>query len=114
MTDLARAIESHRDAILDLSCRLISIPSENPPGNHYRAAADLIRAHLESLGFETQTCRDCILTSIGDGPRTLDRKSTRLNSSHVRISYAVFCLKKKKHTRHQQTLHKTKKKTTKQ
>src|SRR3712207_8839529 len=28
--------------------------------------------------------------------RTLDRKSTRLNSSHANISYAVFCLKKKK------------------
>src|SRR6266498_4803219 len=28
--------------------------------------------------------------------RSRDRKSTRLNSSHVRISYAVFCLKKKK------------------
>src|SRR5690606_39430685 len=28
----------------------------------------------------------------------LDRKSTRLNSSHVKISYAVFCLKKKKKT----------------
>src|SRR5690554_7256974 len=28
-----------------------------------------------------------------------DRKSTRLNSSHVRISYAVFCLKKKKNNR---------------
>src|SRR5436309_12651839 len=28
-----------------------------------------------------------------------DRKSTRLNSSHVKISYAVFCLKKKKITR---------------
>src|SRR3712207_7328337 len=27
-----------------------------------------------------------------------DRKSTRLNSSHANISYAVFCLKKKKHT----------------
>src|SRR2546427_6711803 len=27
-----------------------------------------------------------------------DRKSTRLNSSHSQISYAVFCLKKKKHT----------------
>src|SRR6202521_4332020 len=27
-----------------------------------------------------------------------DRKSTRLNSSHLRISYAVFCLKKKKNT----------------
>src|SRR6266498_5131843 len=29
--------------------------------------------------------------------RHADRKSTRLNSSHVRISYAVFCLKKKKY-----------------
>src|SRR3989442_9676723 len=33
------------------------------------------------------------------GARRGDRKSTRLNSSHVRISYAVFCLKKKKITR---------------
>src|SRR5215813_9849841 len=32
-------------------------------------------------------------------PQRRDRKSTRLNSSHVRISYAVFCLKKKKHKR---------------
>src|SRR5690554_7287775 len=33
-----------------------------------------------------------------DQPVSLkDRKSTRLNSSHVRISYAVFCLKKKKY-----------------
>src|SRR3712207_7700857 len=30
------------------------------------------------------------------GDRLLDRKSTRLNSSHANISYAVFCLKKKK------------------
>src|SRR5436309_8673947 len=30
------------------------------------------------------------------GVGQLDRKSTRLNSSHVKISYAVFCLKKKK------------------
>src|SRR5436309_8466780 len=32
----------------------------------------------------------------GGEQRLLDRKSTRLNSSHVKISYAVFCLKKKK------------------
>src|SRR5690554_7187022 len=32
----------------------------------------------------------------GGGKYDEDRKSTRLNSSHVRISYAVFCLKKKK------------------
>src|SRR3712207_8460144 len=31
-----------------------------------------------------------------DGERRRDRKSTRLNSSHAHISYAVFCLKKKK------------------
>src|SRR5256886_10172656 len=32
--------------------------------------------------------------------KRLDRKSTRLNSSHSQISYAVFCLKKKAHTIH--------------
>src|SRR5690606_41096063 len=32
----------------------------------------------------------------GPGQPVADRKSTRLNSSHVKISYAVFCLKKKK------------------
>src|SRR3712207_8002281 len=34
--------------------------------------------------------------AYGDDERLLDRKSTRLNSSHANISYAVFCLKKKK------------------
>src|SRR5688500_20345026 len=36
----------------------------------------------------------------GRGGRVADRKSTRLNSSHLVISYAVFCLKKKKRKRH--------------
>src|SRR2546426_8434309 len=36
----------------------------------------------------------------GGGRRQLDRKSTRLNSSHLVISYAVFCLKKKKDQTH--------------
>src|SRR5207249_7058800 len=46
----------------------------------------------------------CDVSPKGDAPgfvRVLDdrdRKSTRLNSSHVSISYAVFCLKKKKKT----------------
>src|SRR5690606_40186399 len=35
----------------------------------------------------------------GGGSIRIDRKSTRLNSSHVKISYAVFCLKKKKKTK---------------
>src|SRR2546422_7005926 len=33
---------------------------------------------------------------LGQSPAQVDRKSTRLNSSHGYISYAVFCLKKKK------------------
>src|SRR5438045_4779427 len=42
---------------------------------------------------------DDALAGVGarrDRGRKLDRKSTRLNSSHLGISYAVFCLKKKK------------------
>src|SRR3712207_7665710 len=36
--------------------------------------------------------------AVDDSANTTDRKSTRLNSSHANISYAVFCLKKKKKT----------------
>src|SRR3712207_8038123 len=36
------------------------------------------------------------MTPAGIGASIADRKSTRLNSSHANISYAVFCLKKKK------------------
>src|SRR5437870_9630346 len=43
-------------------------------------------------------CREIGARTVGRciTPREEDRKSTRLNSSHVAISYAVFCLKKKK------------------
>src|SRR5688572_32472139 len=37
-----------------------------------------------------------LLVGVGQDRRGRDRKSTRLNSSHSQISYAVFCLKKKK------------------
>src|SRR5690606_41571109 len=46
-----------------------------------------------------QEGRECGVHLVGVGPEQSvrgDRKSTRLNSSHVKISYAVFCLKKKK------------------
>src|SRR5256885_6094658 len=44
-----------------------------------------------------------VLISLGT-PTIIDRKSTRLNSSHLVISYAVFCLKKKKKSsKHQHT-----------
>src|SRR5262245_63471877 len=44
--------------------------------------------------------RDYGRSDIGDGA---DRKSTRLNSSHLGISYAVFCLKKKKKKKQKST-----------
>src|SRR5690625_5531175 len=52
---------------------------------------DLVEADLEDLG----TLRSAIEAVVPVGFHE-DRKSTRLNSSHVAISYAVFCLKKKK------------------
>src|SRR5690349_23220061 len=39
-----------------------------------------------------------VMFGFAGGGVLIDRKSTRLNSSHVEISYAVFCLKKKKET----------------
>src|SRR5437868_11430403 len=45
--------------------------------------------------YHSRECRPCL--QVCDSFRCArDRKSTRLNSSHVSISYAVFCLKKKK------------------
>src|SRR3712207_9008787 len=53
-------------------------------------AARVVRIFLEQ-GFPAD-----LLTAIGYADtRPQDRKSTRLNSSHANISYAVFCLKKK-------------------
>src|SRR6266540_5271198 len=56
--------------------------------------------HLLDTRASIVQCRELRL------PRVEDRKSTRLNSSHITISYAVFCLKKKK----KKTLYKQNKK----
>src|SRR2546427_3961698 len=49
-----------------------------------------------ALGGRTEPRKSCHRTGMSAHDR--DRKSTRLNSSHSQISYAVFCLKKKKKT----------------
>src|SRR2546430_15097383 len=50
------------------------------------------------ISIESEGCCSCGMYAAicGSSPIVLDRKSTRLNSSHSQISYAVFCLKKKK------------------
>src|SRR5690625_5327959 len=53
------------------------------------ALADILLKH-----YSDHWMRLAVLSS--EAGSELDRKSTRLNSSHVAISYAVFCLKKKK------------------
>src|SRR5207302_3894800 len=67
------------------------------------AAATVVRRRRH--GLEHARARRAVAVASGDDRatgaarplRADDRKSTRLNSSHVKISYAVFCLKKKKY-----------------
>src|SRR3712207_7100327 len=58
---------------------------------HAAGASETAR---KALGFEELLRGDT--DAMKRRTRNLDRKSTRLNSSHANISYAVFCLKKKK------------------
>src|SRR5262245_11739128 len=65
-----------------------------------RALAAGTRAYL----LKDATDEDLLpaIRAVASGKPYLDRKSTRLNSSHLGISYAVFCLKKKKKIKHNQ------------
>lgn len=59
-------------ALLDLTKRLIAIPTENPPGNYYQECAAILLAELENLGFDDVRREGaCVLASVGAGPRTL-------------------------------------------
>src|SRR3712207_8157718 len=62
-------------------------------GDHVRAA-EWQAAEPEAVGDPDRRR----LSRRGQRPPGIDRKSTRLNSSHANISYAVFCLKKNKTT----------------
>src|SRR5688500_20015885 len=61
-------------------------PGALPAAGKRPAGAEVLH-HAEALGQQSERL---------DFDRRGDRKSTRLNSSHLVISYAVFCLKKKK------------------
>src|SRR3712207_7010704 len=70
-----------------------------------RRRQDLLASHAAAQRerpLARLRCRRVVLVLVSLRLRRLgrlDRKSTRLNSSHANISYAVFCLKKKKNTR---------------
>src|SRR2546430_10214269 len=71
-------------------------------GRTFATFAANIRCERQSDGCERPPIRLFLLTdSVLFARSPADRKSTRLNSSHSQISYAVFCLKKK--TQHAHT-----------
>src|SRR3989442_8680173 len=61
-----------------------------------RVVAEQLRVQLLVRTRIAVDLRDRLDAGRDERVALADRKSTRLNSSHVRISYAVFCLKKKK------------------
>src|SRR5438874_9304761 len=65
-----------------------------PPRSTLFPYTTLFRSIVEE--FAIGRIRGTEVDRHAHGNYPLDRKSTRLNSSHVEISYAVFCLKKKK------------------
>src|SRR5690606_41498085 len=79
-----RSFPTRRSSDLRSSCQVVVLP-EREPGDAVASAAVVPR----SAGASRPS-------GARQTPRRSDRKSTRLNSSHVKISYAVFCLKKKK------------------
>src|SRR2546430_12444095 len=73
-------------------------PGFDAIGEKYHALSNRFRYTCQedySSDQKTSTCRFYSLKCCRVKPHR-DRKSTRLNSSHSQISYAVFCLKKKK------------------
>src|SRR5690349_23434349 len=73
-----------------------------PPRSTLFPYTTLFRSHVglsfspASQRWSTGMCRFALFATPWRREPQGDRKSTRLNSSHVEISYAVFCLKKKK------------------
>src|SRR5258708_16797722 len=76
-----------------------------PPRSTLFPYTTLFRSHL-GRGDEDGVARERQVQQLVDGapPDAGDRKSTRLNSSHQIISYALFCLKKKKKKSNASTL----------
>src|SRR2546430_12345011 len=68
-----------------------------PPRSTLFPYTTLFRSIVETGRPQDRSARDA---RLADARADRDRKSTRLNSSHSQISYAVFCLKKKKKNNH--------------
>src|SRR2546427_8395395 len=93
---------AHKNAVHRQSELPVPMTATTHPPTVFVTAPRLAPAGLQRL--QAAHCRVLYLQEGGGEAevaavlaRERDRKSTRLNSSHSQISYAVFCLKKKKH-----------------
>src|SRR5947208_12919296 len=75
-----------------------SLRGRSPVGPRSRALGHRAREWRSNGTFAAAASGPASSTFPSPDSRALDRKSTRLNSSHQIISYAVFCLKRKKLT----------------
>src|SRR5690606_39702724 len=73
----------------------ISISRMMPVNSSWRSSASWNRSDASVCSNQVSPSQKNMLSPNVSWTEKLDRKSTRLNSSHVKISYAVFCLKKK-------------------
>src|SRR5258705_5097106 len=73
-------------------------PMPNPGGSTGHASNFIFPIEYSRMMFELTEDSTAQYKELGVFTQSGDRKSTRLNSSHLGISYAVFCLKKKKKT----------------
>src|SRR5258708_21153319 len=78
------ALPIYQENHLQMSARVIKLPD-----GHNAVEITQAKGNPEYIGFQMD---------INGKHEFVDRKSTRLNSSHQIISYAVFCLKSEKHT----------------
>src|SRR5690625_6808047 len=89
VADLDSAIELYSKLLKRTTCRREVVESQQTEVAFFQAGESAIEL-LSSTAEDSPVGK--FLKKRGEG---VDRKSTRLNSSHVAISYAVFCLKKK-------------------
>src|SRR5471032_2357575 len=119
-----RALGLRADRLQELPLRVESV---GDPGLAGRALAGVLgHQGVDRVGDDLQRRGQSVVPSQSQPPgasrhrawpagprRRSDRKSTRLNSSHITISYAVFCLKKKKKKKNNIKMNKKKNKNNK-
>src|SRR5438034_8033181 len=88
--EMIRVAREHAGRDGEVALSIFVNPLQFEPGSDYER-------YPRSEKADEKFCRDAGVDLLfRPGPAEIDRKSTRLNSSHTVISYAVFCLKKKK------------------